>query len=578
MSLVTTLALIHSGVAITRELRAPLPFRNGFQRFEHYPYICEDVDKCWDFDAWGGAWHRQADGAFRHGTKKETLAQLIFGQPSFFLINAFPPGTGNGGFAALTLAELTPLITYSENGVMFGFNINRRLDCGRWDVGVRLDMPFRAVTVASEGCCVGEQSVRDLLNGVLINNPVGETVANNPGFTPDPTLVLNSFAYRLDALNALGLVNFHDPADAGSVTIAGEVVDETSSVTPGQPNPINLLGSTTTPRPPFSLASSFVAALPALPTNGALANASRARFVSAVDYTPLSNNLANQSNLWVTPTDFNADPTDPTSALLISTVAGDITAAVNNALAALGNQPTAAALLAAQNINFDTQRLTGAGDLDVDFYARRNFCGCHGPWYVEGIAGIRFPTGKRVDNPGNLLAQPLGNNRHFEIKGGAQVGWNPCDWFAMKADFTFYHVFKRTERVASAFVGATIRNIGTPVDAKISWNYLLANLDFTFYRQGCDSCSGVDIGYQPYYKFKDKVSFEQLTALDLLGNVQTLDATLLERNSKRNVHRIKTEMFHKTCDWEMYGGWLHSIAGRNIQRETDWYLGFGIFF
>lgn len=590
ISLIATLALIYSGALLARELRAPIPFRNGFQRFEHYPYICEGLDKCWDFDAYFGAWHREADGAFRHGTKKETLAQLIFGSQSFVLMNAFSPGTDNDDFAALSLAELTPLFNYSENGAMFALNINRRLDCTAWDVGARLNIPFRSVTVSADNV-VGDQNVLNGINALLINRALDQDVQNNPNpnpppdrLQPDPSPVTSVFAYRLDALNALGLVDFRNPnsVPVNAVTIGGDdnVVDNNSTTQPGQPNPVNVLGSATTPRQPFSIANSNVTAI--LPADGTLANGARANFNSSQNYTALASNPANQRLLWVTPTDFN-DPVNPpdNSPLAISTAAQNIAAAVATALQ---NPPpeatvTVAQFLAARNVNFDAQRLTGAGDLDVDFYARRNFCSeCHGDWYIEGIAGLRLPTGKRVRNPGLLYAQPLGNNGHTEIKGGMQVGWNPGNWFAMKADVSGYHVFKRKEHVAAAFTGATIRNIGPVVDAKISWNYLLANLDFTFYRQGCDSCSGIDLGYQPYYKFKDKVTFEQLTAADFLGNVQTLDATILERNSKRYLHRIKVEAFHKTCDWEIYGGWLHSIAGRNIQRETDWYAALAIFF
>ena len=495
------------------------------------------------------------------------------------MINVFTPGTGNGGSIAVSLAELTPLLNYSENGVMFGFNVNHRFDCGKWDVGMRLDMPFRAITVATDNA-VGEQSILDLVNGVLVNNPFPEEVTNNDG---TPAFVTGSFAYRLDALAALpsttglggSFVNFSNPGFANQITIDNLLV--TNAAGP-QASPVHVLGSTTTPTPAFSRVNGLVDKLPLLAADGSdVANGAHAQFASTINYTPLGNNIANQRTLWVVPTDFNTDPANPGSPLQISTAAQQIRADVT---ALLQNQLTVAEFLAVRGINFNTQRLTGAGDLDVDFYARRNFCeGCHGGWYVEGITGIRFPTGKKVKNPGNLFAQPLGNNGHFEIKGGAQVGWNPCDWFAVKADAQFYHVFRRNEKVAAAFTGATVRNIGTTVDASVSWNYFLGNLDLTFVHQSsCDGCMGVDIGYQPYFKLKDKISFKETTAMDLLGNVQTLDATVLEANTKRSVHRIKTEVFHKNCDWEIYGGWLHSVAGKNIQRETDWYAGFGIFF
>ena len=139
LSLIATVALIQNISVTAREMRAPLPFRNGFQRFEHYPYICENLDKCWDFDVWAGAWHRQAPDAFTHGTKKQSLAGLYFGADAFRLSEILPAGSVVP--PALNVL-LTPRFSYTDNGAMFGFNVNHRMCCGTWDVGTRINIPF----------------------------------------------------------------------------------------------------------------------------------------------------------------------------------------------------------------------------------------------------------------------------------------------------------------------------------------------------------------------------------------------------------------------------------------------------
>ncbi|MGE0009175.1 MAG: hypothetical protein AB7F19_01425 [Candidatus Babeliales bacterium] len=592
LSLIAIMALIQILSVSAREMRAPLPFRNGFQRFEHYPYICENLDKCWDFDVWAGAFHRQASDALSSGTNRETLAGLYFGADNFALSELFPVGTP---LPAEFSIVLSPRFNYDASGAMFGFNINHRMCCGTWDVGIRTNIPFITQTVSLENCCDLLESVTTstLINPVdrcLINNPAAEriitTTAPVLGFDTVPL----SFAYRLDCLTALAqVVNPEGPNDAmvrfdypkaglngrpitEHVAINDKVIDDL------QNNPVYVVAVEfgQTPALPFSMTQQQVNQLPFLPGNGELAVGQRARFNAATDYGDLAFNRDNQRTLWVVPTvDDDGD---------ISVIAADIRGAVTPWIEDEISQiaqtlVTPIDFLRERGITFNTVHLTGAGDFDLDFYARRNFCSeCHGDWYVEGITGIRFPTGKRVSNPGLLLQQPLGNNRHFEWKLGVQMGTQPCDWFAFKGDVQFYHVFSRTERVAAAFTGSRIRNIGPTVDAKVSWNYFLGNFDFTFVVPCAKNCSGVDIGYQPYFKSKDKIRFEQITALNLIGQTATLDPDVLENDTNRHGHRIKVELFHKTCSWEIFGGWLHTFAGKNIQRDSDWYLGFGMFF
>jgi len=89
---------------------------------------------------------------------------------------------------------------------------------------------------------------------------------------------------------------------------------------------------------------------------------------------------------------------------------------------------------------------------------------------------------------------------------------------------------------------------------------------------------GIDVGYQAYVKQKDHIRFDSTTAVDLFGVTQTLDPNVLERRTDQVAHKIKTEIFHRGCNWQICAGWQHVFAGKNATHDTDWYLGLSAYF
>lgn len=201
---------------------------------------------------------------------------------------------------------------------------------------------------------------------------------------------------------------------------------------------------------------------------------------------------------------------------------------------------------------------------------------CWGYGLIE--LGMRFPTGKRLNHPNRVLQQVApGNNGHFELMLGGELGWEPCDWCNIEFGGYFSHAFKTREKVAAAFTGATVKNIGPTVKADISWNYFDMNLDFTF-RVPCNPRMGVTYGYELYVKGKDHVKFTTETAVDLLGVTQTLDPSVLALRSHVVSNRFRAEGFLQADYGEVYGGWSRVFAGRNAMREAEYYLGFVAYF
>jgi len=585
-----------------RQWFQPSPLSYGYA-YSHYPFLPpvdeNECNKCYWLDMvnpWMAAEFRHANRAFlnKDGTRTNSLAGLLFDQESFTLANLVAPGASTAAFPLASLVNITPNFDYTEHVAWFGLNVEKRFGCEeQWHVGLRLRIPFRDVKTELDSCCDLESGLGDLYR---TQPEVVCTDDGTAGFIP------SAFAYRLDFLTKLGLVNY---AEAPNQNVFIANVDVTNQG--GQTPPVNVkrvaVGSI--PSTPFSLRKGDTGgATPAcapgfdsttvdgnaagaeqklvgdgffLSANGTsgFAADNRAVFNSAFNYSTggLAANSATQATLWVLPT------IDGDGAAATLT---DGAIEIQNAFTALlaGSNLSALNFLSTTSaINFNTQRTSGPGDFLTEMYVHRDFCGCWGEWFAEGIFGATFPTGKRNRFPNLTLLQPLGNNRHFEVKIGGFLGWKPFDWMAIKFDGFYNWALRRNERVAASFVGATVRNIGPAIDAKVSWQYFVGDVDITFMVPCVCPELGVNVGYQPYVKRSDKVSFGDVTtAANIFGTTATLDATVLETRTKQVAHTIKGEIFYQACAWQLFGGFNHAVAGKNAPKQSAWYLGADVYF
>lgn len=593
----------------------PVPLERAYA-YSHYPFARPDYGECkrWFIDVWGAGLYKSANFAFldKDTAKKESLAGIFFGADSFTIAQAFVPGSFNGtNLALLNIFTITPNFDYRESTAFFGANIETVFGCeNQWHVGIRTRVPFRDIKVALDSCCALENN--NITNFAVTQNEVnfdedfdGTNQDTSEGYIRD------AFAYRLDFLSQLPLaaniannsanlfVQYSDVFNNTNISMG--FINVTDLNTGNAECPVHVIARTSgTPPlypqvPYFSLRGSAEvdgagigsvngdddntpaapSPLPFLADDGSgLANNARARFSDATDYTPLGASMANQSKLWVVPTlqglvvDNNFD---------LAADARNIQSRVN---ALLGQMAMSSVdVLAANGITFDTQRNNGIGDFDIELYGRYDGCTCClGSWFTEGIFGALFPTSKRISDPNKLLKVQTGNNHHYEIKLGWFLGWNPCDWFAVKTDLWYHWALRAKESVAAPFAGATVKNIGPTIDANVSWQYFVGEVDFTFIIPCIEPLIGFDVGYQAWVKRKDHVKLPVTSATDFLGIVQPLNASLLQARTKRIAHTVKAEIFKQTCDWQLFAGWNHTFAGKNSLNDSDWYLGLEVYF
>lgn len=622
-----TKLLILLGVTVfvtqARELRVPWVVQDGPLHYkEPRP---KDDDTCWNYDVWNAGYATSADKGYtdKHSLETESLTGIWFGKENFTLLEAFAPGSYDPENPLLGVLELRPRFDFAEHGAYFGLNIDRAFCCGKYHAGVRVNLPVRHLKVELNDCCNLEEGLPDVcvMKREQAQTNRGATVgANQERDDQGREIIEDSYAYRLDFLASLPLTNnipttplvkFNDPNHSNHITInqidvtqSGADLNDIQTMTKnvGQPIHVVMREDETPPKLPCSLVNapeitgvggSSQMAPPGVTPESAINSLTgdgqsgftdagdgsgnqRSRFTAANTYDALGGDVAQQRKLWVVPTTRNRETQltgQPTVSFLdISEGARNIQTAVSSILKNINT--SAIEFLKDKGLTFASQHICGLGDLDADFYIQRH-CPC---WYGEFLIGLRFPTGKKIKDPSKLLLFPAtGNNGHWEIKFGGELGWEVRDWLNIELGAFYHHAFKRTEKVNASFKGATVKNIGPAIDAEISWGYFLGNIDFTF-RVPCNPFVGVTYGYSPFVKQEDSVKFKQTTAEDLFGVERELDSNVLELRTKAISHQFRVEGFYQGCYGEVFGGFTRIFGGKNAMRESTYYLGFVAYF
>ncbi len=565
-----SLGLLVAGAAAAREIRTPLPTLWGFT---HYPvqYHWEqdpDKDGCWNWDLNASAvgYYRSTDKSYRKDRCKEEYTTLLFGKSDFRLGEAYP----NAHVAAdqittnpfVDIATIKPRFEYREGGAIFGLQVGAVATWCDTDYrfGLRAKMPFRDIEV-SDTCAMSDltgEELKDLWQVRMEKNGTTENLVYAGRL---------DFLTRLNRVSTIPLVWYRGAA--GNTYIAGQFVDAADNTGDGVP-PVAMLFDGNGKMPTGLTWGARVADSGMLDAAGATASG-RYIFDENIQYdNALGVNTAAQSKLFVVPALLNAVNGE------IPLAAKQIRSAIEVAIQSIGG--SIEDFMAEQGLSFCNGRQKGFGDLDLELYLGRNW-GCEDSLWTDVMFGVRLPTADRLCNCKALLAQPLGNNEHWEVRGALAAGYDICDWVKFMLDASYSWALKHKEQVAAPFKGATIKNIGPCVDANIKWDYFLGHADLTFF---ANDCCGLDIGYELYHKRCDNVSLCVSTALPLGYSAgatkQSLDSSILRANTERTAHKARVSIFTTLGDCTLEGGWAHTFAGKRAPRDTDFYLNLGVAF
>ncbi len=557
-----------------RELRTPI---NWCPDAVRDPEFLDAECRIGGVGIWGRGFYRTAQDTFSEcdGTTTEPLSALWFNRADFAGKDIFANGVvANQSNVWLIISTLSPRFRYTQRGVVLGSAVSVRLHEDKVHVGLRADLPFSIIDVDRFEKC--GQNDTDLGGETL-----DDVIAYKPEVVQDGSGVdrgMSNFAYRLDFLSALPLgviglvsdmpfVNYKNTDFPNNpITIANE--DITDSGVDGN-SPIFVCRSDDGP-PSGQFYQYQDAAVPAINGNGSgIAQNGYDYWAVGTDYTPLKSDLATQKTLWIIP-----GVVQRLHAVDQRPEAIRITTALKQLLEDLNLDESVDDFFARQGVCFTSQRSAGLGDMQLELFA--NYLTSE-TTYVEGVFGLTLPTAEKIDDPQQILKMPLGNNGHVETKLALYGSWKPLNWFTLKADAAYSLVLKAQENVATAFTGATIKNIGPTTQAKISWSYFVGDLAMTFLNPK-NSYVGVTIGYQFYAKMKDKICFCSPTAKDFMGDVHELDSCLLARRTNVMSHKGRIELFCQTKACDFFVGYEHVFAGKNAMKETSLHLGLSVGF
>lgn len=612
-SIVLLSALCGGALHATFQFRSPLSLED--RGYMHW--LLAPVDQAWWYDDlpstktntdwnvhfWGAGYMRTGYKAFatcnpcdsNKVTRDTTsLGQLFFGKAVFRGEDIFTNGTFAGPLSPsqelvnsvnpyLAFARITPNFDYNEVGAHIGVDFAKNLGTDdRFHVGARVYIPYKIIEIEQDTSIALEETLDDVFITRIVNADEGadpNQVEYAMRFDFLSTLVFNSVTTPSEVITPVPVVEYSNDPMPGVVAVTGFNVSGTSAETLSLAGFMTKSEDGTVPALPFRKLPSEVAG--ALGSNGEGIEGETYYLNRSVDY---ANNLRNdrsaQGTLFLVPRTIAPGTTNAGNITVQSQqLLESVRAIIDGDL--LISEPASTFFLN-NGINLLAhEAIRGVGDLATEVYGG---IGHYDDWFVDGIFGVQFPTGKQAENAKRIYYQPTGNNGHLVISLGLDAGWKPCPWFAFEIRPYFYHACKRSENRAAPFKGATVLNIGPSIDVDVSWNYFVLRTDFSFFHPHNPDL-GFMFGYELFTKGNDKVSLgscipcNNATTTDLLGRPdQPIDVSLFEHNTNTLTNKLRGQMFYRCNYFELFAGGTQIVSGRHAMKESEGHIGLVIYF
>ena len=553
----------------------------------------------WNIHFWGAGYIRTAYKAFgtcgpcnenkvtRHTT---SLGELFFGKATFRGEEVFAGGTFAGPLSPaqelvnsvnpyLAFARITPAFDYNETGAHIGIDFARTLGADdRFHVGGRVYIPYKIIEIEQDTSIQLQETLDDVFVTRIVTldeGPVPSTVEYAMRYDFLSSLVFDSVTTPTQIVTPVPVLRYDAPT-VGEISVMSSQITGTSPAQTNDAPAAYITKSTagTTPIPPFRRQPAEINAV--LGADGEGVNGQTYYMQTGVDYKGnLRNDRDAQGTLFLVP---RATPAGVLTDTAV-TILNQVRAIVDGDLAI--SEPASSFFLD-NGINLLAHDVTrGVGDLFTEVYGG---IGHYNDWFVDGIFGVQFPTGKRARNAKSIYAQTTGNNGHVVVCLGLDAGWQPKPWFAFEIRPYFYHACNRSERRAAPFAGQQVINIGPEIDVDISWNYFVFRTDFSFFHPHNPDL-GFQLGYELFAKGNDRASFGSCiscndpVATDLLGRPdQPLDITIYEHNTNTLTNKLRGQIFYRCNYFEIFGGGTQIVSGRHAMKESEGHIGLVIYF
>ena len=610
-----TIATIGAGYAT--EWRTPWisergPIRYTFEKLHSGKREC-------NINLWTSSSMKEAHKAFmEHGFTTEPMTALIFNQADFQLSEIF----GDAQMSRqsefynpfMNITTFKPRASYMEYGLNIGGSIDYAVYGYKGRIGLRATVPFRYIQIQRDDTSDGlADPIEDVHQSAYVT--IADTVNGQAG---GQTTQVQAEAWRLDFINSLNMAdgtpllsyNTNPDGTPKNLTVAGSdiSVDPTANQTDKSPAIafVQSGANDTIPYYAWQWDTANINGLSATQNVATAGTDASSNFAGIpADGTITSDHL----NVAAQETDYAnllADQTDTplNSVWLIGRYATDTTTpskrtqesnAIFNSIDFYSRAHSTSIFdfMANNDFVFETGNRSGIGDCDAELFYEHTFCKS---FMGELSCGLKIPTGGSKDQGLHNPYRPqLGNGGHLEVKAGAMLAWQPCNWMNTKLDAYYSAVLEATEHRTAVFTGSTIKNIGPRADADVDWSYVVARLDFNFFHPKTDTIRST-VGYEFYYKTEDHVNFKehqlaqgwqgrQITTDPITGitnftaNPLNLDNALARANTESISHKIRFETSFQVMKYfELYFGGSTTFAGQHVLCDHDAHGGFNVRF
>lgn len=192
-----------------------------------------------------------------------------------------------------------------------------------------------------------------------------------------------------------------------------------------------------------------------------------------------------------------------------------------------------------------------------------------------------LPTAQGEQQVHNPYHVHLGNRGHYEVSAALSGALQLCSAATIKAGGGYAYVLPEIEKRIAMPKGARIKNLGTPVQADVSWHNAHAHVTLYCGTTRSGALKG-HLGYRFYYKGADAITYKTLEGPSWLGkkfNVATktfsapymihFDADNAARTTERCAHILAGGVtYQPTAAVTFSAEGSYTVAGKNMPQEA----------
>jgi len=227
----------------------------------------------------------------------------------------------------------------------------------------------------------------------------------------------------------------------------------------------------------------------------------------------------------------------------------------------------------ASQMQYNEFQQSGIGDILLEFLL--GTYSFNDSLISELLLGFQLPTSKNMNSSDSYFAVPLGNNGHYSLKFGANLGYDIPSKIKSRINSKFYieHAFNNYEQMIPGIEGKPVFGfIPLKMDTNISWNAGLFLIEALLF---ATNFTNISLGYQFWKKGNDCIKMMNNVPVMLNDDVDYSNVNFNGacRTSDRSAQTLYGTITSRlTSDFIISLGISNTIAGKNTAQIMEYFF------